>query len=253
MSEFIRTQTHGRVMEITIARPAARNALTLEMYDAMSAAFDAASEDEGVRVLLVRGAEGVFTAGNDLKDFMVSPPSGEDSPVFGFLHRLLTFAKPLVAAVDGHAVGIGTTMLFHCDLVYCSDRAKFKLPFVNLALVPEAGSSLILERMVGHQLASELLLLGETFGPELARRVGFVNATLEGDAVYAHAMERAHELARRPPEAVRLTKQLLKGIERERLEEVMKAEAAFFVERLASPELAEAISAFFEKREPQFD
>ncbi len=253
MSEHIATQVHGRVMEITIARPEAKNALTLEMYEALSAAFDVASGDRNVRALLVRGADGVFTAGNDLKDFMETPPTGEDSPVFQFLSRLLTFEKPLIAAVDGHAVGIGTTMLFHCDLVYSSDRAKFKLPFVNLALVPEAGSSLILERMVGHQLASELLLLGETFGPERAQRIGFVNEVLPGEDVYAHALSRARQVAKRPPEAVRLTKKLLKGIERDRLEEVMKAESAFFIERLASPELTEAVAAFFEKREPQFD
>ena len=253
MTQLIETKTIGRVLEVTMNRPKAKNALTLEMYDALSAAFDRASEDSAIRALLIRGAGGAFTSGNDLNDFMENPPSDQDSPVFRFLLRLLTFEKPVIAAVEGHAVGIGTTMLFHCDMVYAATTSKFKLPFVNLALVPEAGSSLILERMVGHQRASELFLLGETFGADKGASIGFVNEVLEPEALYERAHEVAALVAKRPPESVRLTKQLLRGIEKDELEQVMRRESAFFIERLASPELSEAIAAFFEKREPVFE
>ena len=238
------------VLEVQMCRPEAKNALTLEMYDELTAAFMRAADDDDVRAVLVRGAEGDFTSGNDLRDFMEDPPTGQDSPVYRFLEVLVGFAKPVVAAVDGWAIGIGTTMLLHCDLVYVSERARFQMPFVNLALVPEAGSSHILPKMIGHQRAAELLLFSQKFDAARAAEFGFVNEIVPPDQLFERARERARAITKLPPEAVRLTKMLLRR--ESDLEEAMRQEGALFIERLRSPELAEAIQAFFEKRAPEF-
>jgi enoyl-CoA hydratase/carnithine racemase len=222
------------------------------MYEALTAGLKEAAERPSVRVALIRGAEGCFTAGNDLQDFAQNPPRDTDTPVFHFLKALLEFPKPLVAAVDGIAVGIGTTLLLHCDLVYCSTRAQFTLPFGKLGLVPEGGSSYLLPLMMGHRKASELLLLGERFGAEDAQRLGLVNELLEVEALEARVEERLQAIVTLPPEATRLSKELIKAPFKRQLMEVMLKEGEVFIGRLGSPENQEAIMAFFEKRAPDF-
>ncbi len=199
---------------------------------------------------MLTGAGGVFTAGNDLADFMMDPPTGPDSAVFQFLQAASTFPKPLLAAIEGPAIGIGTTVLLHCDFAYAAPSARFKMPFVDLGLVPEAASSLLVPRLAGHARASELLLLGATFSAETAREIGLVNAV--GDAPLERAQETARALAKKPPEAVRLSKALIKASTAEAVGETIVREGALFIERLGSPEAQEAFAAFFEKREPVF-
>lgn len=251
-SPYIKSRVDGHIFEITMDRPEAKNALTRGMYDALSSALAEATSSTEVRVVIIRGAHETFSAGNDLMDFMQNPPQGEDSPVFRFLKALVAFEKPLLAAVEGYAIGIGTTMLFHCDLVYAAKSARLQLPFVNLAVVPEAGSSLILPRMMGHQRAAELLFFGDKFGPEVGQKFGFINEVLPADELYERVWDRARVLAKKPPESLRLTKKLMKSQDLKKLHATIAKEGAIFVERLTSPELSEAISAFFEKREPQF-
>lgn len=253
MSAEILVSKHDGWVEIAFNRPAVKNALNLAMYEAATAALHEAAADNATRVVIFRGEGGSFTSGNDLNDFIQNPPTDEHSPVFRFLRALVEFEKPLIAAVEGHAVGIGTTMLLHCDLAYAAAGARFQLPFVNLALVPEAGASLILPAMIGQRHAAELLLLGERFSPEEAQRAGIINAVLpDSDALLAHARERAAKLARLAPSAVRESKRLMKAHSKEAVWEVMKIEAAVFSSRLQSPELAEAVSSFFERRQPDF-
>ena len=240
------------VLEIVMARPARKNALTVAMYAAMAEAIAGASRDDAVRAVLLRGEGGTFTSGNDLNDFIQSPPTGDDSPVARFLHALVELDRPLLAAVEGRAVGIGVTMLLHCDLVYAAADAKLSLPFVNLALVPEAASSLLLPRLVGHPRAAEMLFFGEPVDAVAARELGLVNAVVPAAEVVDFARGRARALADKPAEALRQTKRLLKAPLRDETLARMHAESAAFIERLASPELREAVSAFFEKRAPRF-
>jgi enoyl-CoA hydratase/carnithine racemase len=221
------------------------------MYEALTEALMRAGETD-VRVVLLAGTEGVFTGGNDLSDFVVNPPQDESSPVFRFLEAVSTFEKPIVAAVAGPAVGIGTTVLLHCDLVYAAPTARFSLPFVNLGLSPEAASSYLLPLTVGLPKASEWLLLGEPFGAEEAQRTGLVNAIVPEHELMAHATGRAEALATRPPASVRLTKRLLRQHHAEAVRAVMREEAQYFLERLQTEEAAEAFTAFFEKRPPDF-
>jgi enoyl-CoA hydratase/carnithine racemase len=246
MPDDLRTALDGGVLALTLDRPAKKNALTRAMYAALADALDGAAADDAVRVVLVGGAGGAFTAGNDLGDFLADPPTGADSPVFRFLHALSTFPKPVVAAVEGAAVGVGTTMLLHCDLVYAGRSAAFRLPFADLGLVPEAASSYLLPRAVGPARAAELLLLGEPFGAEAAAAMGLVNAVVADPG--AHARERAETLAAKPPEALRLTKALLRRGSEAAVAEAMREEGRVFVERLASPEAQAAFAAFFARR-----
>ena len=252
---MIKTRRREATLEVSLERPESKNALTLQMYEALTEALQRASQEGAVRAVILRGAPGVFTSGNDLHDFMRAPPTSQDSPVYRFLQALVRFEKPLIAAVDGWAVGIGTTMLLHCDLVYATRQARLKMPFVDLALVPEAGASLLLPRMIGHQKASELLLLSKAFGAEEAARFGLVNEVLEDhDALLERAREVADRIAALAPESVRLTKMLLRraGHQDASLEGVMSEEGELFIARLQSPEMAEAVTAFFEKRAPKF-
>lgn len=251
-SPEVRIESSDRVLTIALARPAKKNALTLAMYDAMTAALVRARDDAEIRVVLVRGSEGCFTAGNDLLDFMQKPPTSADSPVGRFLEVLVQYPKPIVAAVEGIAIGVGTTMLLHCDLVYATATTRFQLPFVPLGLGPEAGSSLLLAQLCGHQRAAELLLLGEPFDGERAAALGLVNRLVEPESLHAFARERATTLATLPPASIRLTKRLLRAPVRAALEAAMDDEATAFFERLRSPEAAEAMSAFFAKRKPDF-
>lgn len=248
----ILTHRDGPVLRIGLHRPDKKNALTQQMYADIAAAIAAAEADAAVRVMLIHGAPGVFTAGNDLHDFLSRPPRGADTGVSRFLHVLSRTSKPLVAAVSGPAVGIGTTMLLHCDLVYAAEDARLALPFVNLGLCPEAASSYLLPRIAGYQRAAELLLLGEPFGPEKGRELGIVTAVVPAAELMEAATAAAHGLAGRPPAALRVTKALMKRALQPGIDAALEAEFRAFSERLDSPEAKEALTAFFEKRKPDF-
>jgi enoyl-CoA hydratase/carnithine racemase len=251
-NEHILVDFDAGVFTITFNRANKKNAFSVAMYDAMARAFTQARERGDVRVIVLRGSAGVFTAGNDLMDFMRQPPMGAGSPVAQFLGHLVSCEKPLIAAVQGPAIGIGVTMLLHCDLVYASESTRFRMPFVNLGLCPEAGSSFLLPRMMGHQRAAELLLLGEEFSAQLAHEYGLVNQVLADDAVLARAHAVAQLLASKPPGAVRASKALMRQRYRAQLDETMAAEYEAFSHGLTSPEAAEALQAFFAKRAPDF-
>jgi enoyl-CoA hydratase/carnithine racemase len=248
----IRTVNTNGVAVIEIARPEKKNALTQAMYTAMAEAIVAADADAAIRALLVTGQPGIFTSGNDLEDFMMRPPQGEDSPVFQFMKALSDCGKPVVAAVTGGAIGIGTTMLLHCDLVYVSDEARLAMPFVGLGLVPEYASSLLIPQRVGQVKATELLLLGEPFNGEAAVEMGIANAVLPAAEVVNHARRMAERFNALPPGAVRESKALMRRGQKALVEETVRVEAEIFGKRLRSPEAMEAFQAFFQKRKPDF-
>ena len=252
MSEYIHSEINEFVFHVEIARPEKKNALTADMYRALADALAAAEADPAVRVILISGAGGNFTAGNDLADFLDHPPMDEDAPVFRFLNAFSTLQKPFVAAVEGVAVGVGTTVLLHCDLVYAGASARFALPFANLGLTPEAASSLLLPLRAGHARAAEMLMLGEVFSAQTALETGIVNAVLPDGQVLAHALERCRKLSTQPAASLRLTKQLMKRAQQALVRETMSTEADIFRQRLVSPEAKEAFAAFFEKRKPDF-
>ncbi len=248
----IRTATLNKVLTIEIARPEKKNALTQAMYTAMAEALEAAQTDAGVRSVLITGQPGIFTSGNDIDDFMQRPPQGEDTPVARFMRALLDCDKPVVAAVTGAAVGIGTTLLLHCDLVYVSDEVRLAMPFVSLGLVPEFASSLIIPILMGHARAAEKLMLGEPFTGSDAVDCGIANAVLPAGEVVNHARRMAERFNTLAPSAVRETKRLMREPLRARIREVMATEGALFGSRLRSPEAMEAFQAFFQKRKPDF-
>ena len=252
MSTSIKTATFNGVATIEIARPEKKNALTMAMYTAMAEALRAAQMDGAVRAILITGQPGVFTSGNDLEDFMQRPPQGMDSPVFQFMLALLECEKPVIAAVTGAAIGIGTTMLLHCDFAYVSDEARLAMPFVGLGLVPEYGSSLLVSQLMGHAKAAEKLLLGDPFTGADAVECGIANAVLPTSEVVNHARRIAERFNALPPGAVRDTKRLMRAPQREQVRAVIANEAAIFSERLRSPEAQEAFQAFFQKRKPDF-
>lgn len=248
-------QISNGVMHVVFNRPERKNSLTDEMYIAIEEAIDAAASEPEVKVLLLSGAAGVFTAGNDLDGFVNQPPTDADAPVFRFLRKLAAFPKPVIAAVEGLAIGVGTTMLLHCDLVYAADNARFALPFVTLGLVPEAASSLLLPRLAGHQRAAEKLLFGDPFPVGEAQALGFVNRVLPAGEVLSFAVERAERLALLPAGSIRGTKTLMKAKTRGEGDEIlghMGQEIKLFVQRLGGPAMREAIAAFKEKRKPDF-
>jgi len=248
----IRTVNTNGVAVIEIARPEKKNALTQAMYTAMTEAIAAAEADPAIRALLITGQPGIFTSGNDLEDFMQRPPAGEDSPVFQFMKALADCGKPVVAAVTGGAIGIGTTMLLHCDLVYVSDEARLAMPFVGLGLVPEYASSLLVTQRVGHAKATELLLLGEPFNGESAVEMGIANAVLPAAEVVNHARRMAERFNALPPGAVRESKALMRRGQKALVRETIEVEGEIFGKRLRSPEAMEAFQAFFQKRKPDF-
>ncbi|HEX7605651.1 MAG TPA: enoyl-CoA hydratase [Usitatibacter sp.] len=244
----IETSRDGGVLAIGFNRPQKKNAFTSDMYVALEAALREGERDDTVRAILFHGQPGVFTAGNDLEDFMKRPPQGMDSPVFRFLEA----AKPLVAAVNGPAVGIGTTLLLHCDLVYAGDDARFRLPFASLGLVPEFASSYLLPMVAGYQRAAELLLLGEPFDAQAAYAAGFVTKVVPAAQALDAAREAARKVAALPVKSVRLTKALLKGAHRDAVRNQLQVEAGHFRAMLGEPAAREALSAFLEKRAPDF-
>ena len=248
----IRVQTENAVMAVAFDRAEKKNAITAAMYAALADALAAAADDPAVRCVVVHGSDQVFTAGNDVQEFLSNPPHGEGSPVSRFLRGIAGFGKPLVAAVNGPAVGVGTTMLLHCDLVYAGESARFSTPFTQLALCPEAASSLLLPALAGYQRAAETLLLGEPFGALKARDMGLVNAVLPDEETIPHALAQAGKLARLPASSLRVTKRLMKQGQQEAIARQMAAEGAEFAGMLRSPEAREAFAAFLGKREPDF-
>jgi enoyl-CoA hydratase/carnithine racemase len=248
----IRTATLNKVLTIEIARPEKKNALTQAMYTAMAEALEGANADAGVRSVLITGQPGIFTSGNDIDDFLQRPPQGDDTPVARFMRALLDCDKPVVAAVTGAAVGIGTTLLLHCDLVYVSDEARLAMPFVSLGLVPEYASSLVLPALIGHVKAAEKLMLGEPFSGSDAVDCGIANAVLPAGEVVNHARRMAERFNTLAPGAVADTKRLMRAPQRARIRDVMATEGALFGQRLRSPEATEAFQAFFQKRKPDF-
>ncbi|MGD8660635.1 MAG: enoyl-CoA hydratase [Desulfobacterales bacterium] len=248
----ILTERQEHILRIKINRPQKKNALTIAMYAAMADAIIQADEDGDIRVVFIQGLTDCFTAGNDLQDFKDYQPDGELRHANLFLNAIHRAKKPIVAAVGGVAVGIGTTMLLHFDLVYAGESAQFQLPFVNLGLCPEAAASFLLPRLIGHLHASELLLLGESFSAAKAREIGLVNAVYPDSEVIDKAYIQAQKLAHQPPASVQLTKALLKNSIAEDIAETMAKEMTLFYERLGSAECAEALTAFFENRKPDF-
>lgn len=234
----------GSVLSAGFARPQKKNAITGAMYEKLIEALETAERDPGIGALALSGKGGVFTAGNDIADFLAVAMQGPgDFPAWRFVNRLASFEKPLVAAVDGLAVGVGTTLLFHCDLVYATPEARFQMPFVNLGLVPEAGSSLLAPQRFGRAKAAEFLLLGEPFGAEEAVRLGLANAVLPQSELLPHAMERAAALAAKPRAALLATRRLMRG-DNEAVKARMAEEMHAFSAALKSPEAHAAFQAF---------
>jgi enoyl-CoA hydratase/carnithine racemase len=244
--------TESGVAILTIARPEKRNALTDAMYQALADGLRAAAADRAVRAVVLTGVPGIFTAGNDIEDLLRGPAEGDNPPVAQFVRALIDCDTPVIAAVTGSAVGIGATLLLHCDFVYVADDARLTMPFVRLGLCPELGSSELLPRLIGHARAAEKLLLGEPFTAAEAVAWGLANAALPAAAVLAHARRIAERVAELPPGSVRATKRLLRHDTRALLERALAREAVAFTERLASPEAKEAFEAFLGKRRADF-
>jgi len=251
MSDLLQ-HTEAGVTTLTLNRPDKKNALTAAMYAELADLLAQASADSAVRVLVLQGQPHIFSAGNDIADFLADPPSSTDAPVFRFLRELASFPKPIVAAVAGPAVGIGTTMLFHCDLVYAGDNAAFSLPFVNLGLCPEAASSLLVPQMMGYHRAVEALLLGEPFMAEAALEVGLVNRVLPPTEVNDYAQAQARKLAAKPQASLVETKRLMKAPHAAQVQAQMNLEAQSFARMLTEPAAREAFGAFMDKRRPDF-
>ncbi len=251
MSE-IQTHTEDGVTTLTLNRVDKKNSLTAAMYGAMADALQAAADDAAVRVLVIQGHATIFSAGNDIADFLNNPPAKDDAPVFRFLRGLAGFPKPIVAAVAGPAVGVGTTLLMHCDLVYAGDNAAFAMPFVNLGLVPEAASSLLAPRLMGHHRAAEMLLLGEPIQAETALEIGLVNRIVPPTEVNALAQQQARKLAAKPLSSLVETKRLMKKGHAALVGQQMMEEAGVFGRMLREPAAREAFTAFMEKRKPDF-
>ena len=252
MSNDILTHVERGVMTITLNRLDRKNSITSAMYGAMADALAAAESDATVRVAVLQGHETVFSAGNDIGDFLNKPPAGMDSPVFRFLRGIATFPKPLLAAVCGPAVGVGTTLLFHCDLVYAGDNAAFSMPFVNLGLCPEAASSLLVPQMLGYHRAAEALLLGEPFMAEAALEVGLVNRVVPPTEANGVAQAAAQKLAAKPLSSLVETKRLMKKGQQQLVLQQMADEGQSFSRMLGEPAAKEAFGAFMEKRKPDF-
>jgi len=251
----IHSSTEDGILTLRLERAAKKNAITAAMYQQLADALKAAQADSAVRAILITGGEQAFSAGNDLEDFLKHPPAGQDAPVFQFLSQISQCGKPIVAAVAGVAVGIGTTMLMHCDLVYAADNARFSMPFTQLGLCPEAASSLLLPRLAGYQRAAEKLLLGEVFDAAEAREMGLVNRVLPVAELLSFARQQAARLAALPAASIRVTKQLMKQHDGDATDAIaarLADEAGHFARMLTAPEAKEAFTAFLEKRKPDF-
>jgi enoyl-CoA hydratase/carnithine racemase len=251
MSDIL-THFDAGVTTLTLNRLDKKNSITSDMYAAMAKAIDEAQANSACRVLVIQGHESIFSAGNDIGDFLNKPPSTAESPVFHFMRALSTFEKPVIAAVAGPAVGIGTTLLFHCDLVYAGDNAAFSMPFVNLGLCPEFASSILAPQMFGYHRAAEALLLGEAFFAEAALEIGLVNRVVPPTEVNGYAQAQAKKMAAKPLSSLVETKRLMKGGQNKALVERMGEEGQSFRRMLTEPAAREAFGAFMEKRKPDF-
>src|SRR6201984_716742 len=248
----ILTESSGNILRIQLNRPARKNAMTVAMYNTMADLLNGAAKDDQIRVVLWHGAGDSFSAGNDIQDFLKNPPGSGESPQARLIQALINFDKPIVVAVQGAAIGGGTTMLTHCDLVYAGESAKFQMPFVNLALVPEFGSSFSIPARIGHIRAAELILWGLPFDARKAADLGFVTQVVSDQNLLATASETARKLAAKPPGALRASKRLLKRSFREQIKTAMKAEDEEFSVQVRSNDAKEAFAAFLEKRAPDF-
>ena len=251
MSDII-TERSGSILRIEFNRPAKKNAMTASMYVTLADLLYDAAKDDHIRVVLWHGAGDSFCAGNDVEDFLKNPPGPSESPQAKLEDAFVNFDKPLIAAVHGAAIGGGTTMLTHCDFVYAGESAKFQMPFINLGLVPEFGSSFSLPERIGYLRAAELILLGVPFDARRAAELGLVTRVLPDQTLLAAATETAQKLAEMPSGALRACKRLMKQSSRERLEQAMRAENEEFAVRVGSAEAKEAFAAFLEKRQPDF-
>ncbi len=248
----ILTSNANGIFTITFNRPNKRNAITAAMYQTMADALKEAEKDAEVRAILFTGSPEIFTAGNDLEDFMKNPPQKRNSPVYQFMQKLSRATKPVVAAVSGPAVGIGTTLLLHCDFVYAADNAQFSMPFAKLGLCPEFSSSTLLPQIAGYQRAAEKLMLGEAFSAHEACAMGLVNKVLPTAEIFTFAQAQAAKLAALPTSSLKATKRLMKGKELAAIKAKMEEEGKLFGKMLLSKEAKEAFTAFFEKRKPDF-
>src|SRR5579864_2082133 len=251
MSDIV-TERSGSILRVMLNRPAKKNAMTSSMYLMLADLLNKALQDDGIRVVLWHGAGDSFCAGNDVEDFLKTPPGPGDSPQAQLMKAFINFDKPLVAAVHGSAIGGGTTMLTHCDFVYAGENAKFQMPFINLGLVPEFGSSCSLPAWLGHLRASELLLLGLPFGAARAAELGLVTRVVPDQELLATATDTAQRLAAKPAGALRACKGLLKRSAREQMEQAMRVENEAYAILLRSPDAREALTAFLQKRKPDF-
>lgn len=249
MDEHVRIERASQVLAITLARPERRNAISVAMYAALAQAVESAASDANLRLVTIRGEGQDFTAGNDLADFLAPLPRGEGIPVMRLLRALALNPKPLIAAVHGNAVGIGTTMLLHCDLVVAEDSARFSMPFVDLALVPEAASSLLIPRLAGRRRAASWLLLGESFGAAEAREFGLVSHVVAQGSAQAALADIVQRLLAKPAEALQLTQDLLRRGGSSEIVERIGREGGYFAERLKSKEVKRAIDAFFRRKD----
>ncbi|CAN7685235.1 enoyl-CoA hydratase [Pseudoduganella sp. LjRoot289] len=254
--DILSSKANG-ILTIEFNRLERKNAITTVMYQAMADAINDAEQDASVRAILITGKPEIFTAGNDLDDFLKTSKPAEgavftDRPVFQFMRALSGASKPVVAAVSGAAIGIGTTLLMHCDLVYAADTAKFSVPFAQLGLCPEFGSSVLLPQIAGHARAAEKLMLGEPFLAQEAYDMGLVSKVLPAAEVLAYAQGQAAKLAAMPATSIRNTKRLMKSGRATELQAVIQTEGLLFGEMLLAPEAKEAFTAFFEKRKPDF-
>ena len=249
---MIKSETRDRVARIRFDRLDKKNAITREMYTQLAQALAAADADSGVRAVLLHGSADCFTAGNDVNDFLKGPFGGEGSPTWQLFQALPGMKKPVVAAVGGPAVGIGTTLLLHCDLVYAAENARFQLPFVPLGIIPEFGSTFMLPLLAGYQRAAEVLLLGQPFTAQKAHEIGIVTAVVPQKDLLSEAEKAAAAIAALPPESIRLTKRLMRTTHEKAIAERIMEEGRIVLERLRSPEAKEAMSAFLEKRKPDF-
>ncbi len=251
-TEHILTDVQDRVFTMRLNRPDKKNALTQAMYSRMAEVLAEAEANDEVRTILITGTADCFCSGNDLQDFLQLPPAGPDAPVLRFMRTLAAVKKPVVAAVNGPAVGVGTTMLFHADLVYAGETTRFHLPFVNIGICPEYASSLLLPRAIGHVQAAELVLLAEPFTAAKALDARIINAVLPDAEVYEHARAKAVKLAQQAPGALRTTKMLLKRWDSKQVDEAIMFEAEHFMAMLKGAEALEALTAFMQKRKPDF-
>jgi enoyl-CoA hydratase/carnithine racemase len=252
MSDII-TERSGNILRIQLNRPERKNAMTAAMYNTMADLLNAAAKDDQIRVVLWHGAGDSFSAGNDIQDFLKHPPGAGESPQARLIQALIAFDKPIVAAVQGAAIGGGTTMLTHCDFVFAGESAKFQMPFINLAVVPEFGSSYTVPARIGYLRSAELILLGLPFNAKRAAELGLVTRVLTDEDLLATATQTARDLAKKPPAALQACKRLMKSSTRDQLERAVKLENEEFAARVRSAEAREAFTAFIEKRKPNFD